>query len=228
MPLAPALIKIIAGRKAGTTLPVLFNPTQYNLDRGNSFKSTSVPGLGSPLIQFVNGDAATLTMDLFLDDLTDGTSGLVRTSPARQAKSVAQRIAEITALLDVDASLHAPPTLQFVWGPLIFTAVLERISRKVSLFRPSGAPARATLSVTFREYRTLKQQSAQTRRESSDKSKRRQVTAADSIWLIAAREYGDVRGWRAIAEASDIDDPRELGPGDWLRVPPWEGPDVLR
>lgn len=228
MALAPALIKVIAGRKKGTALPVLFNPSQYNLERSNSFKSTAVPGLGSPLIQFANGEAATLTMDLFLDDYTDGPEGLVATSPARQSKTVAERIKAITELLDIDSSLHAPPQVQFVWGPLLFSAVLERVTRKVTLFRPNGAPARATLSVTFKEHRTLKQQLAQMRRESSDKSKRRQVTASESIWLIAEREYGDVRGWRAIAAASDVDDPRALRPGDWLRVPPWEGPYAAR
>ncbi|HEX8241788.1 MAG TPA: LysM peptidoglycan-binding domain-containing protein [Allosphingosinicella sp.] len=228
MALAPALIKVIAGRKKGTTLPVLFNPSQYNLERSNSFKATQVPGLGSPLIEFVNGEAATLTMDLFLDDYTDGPGGLTTTSPSRQSKSVPERIRAITELLDIDSSLHAPPQVQFVWGPLLFTAVLERVTRKVTLFRPNGAPARATLSVTFKEYRTLKQQLAEMRRESSDKTKRRQVTAADSIWLIAEREYGDVRGWREIAAESDVDDPRMLRPGDWLRVPPWEGPNGLR
>lgn len=228
MALAPALIRIIAGRKKGTVLPVLFNPNQYNLDRSNSFKATQVPGLGSPLIQFIHGEAATLTMDLFLDDYTDGPGGLTATSPSRQSKSVPERIKAITELLDIDSSLHAPPQVQFVWGPLLFTAVVDRISRKVTLFRPNGAPARATLSVTFKEHRTLKQQLAEVRRESSDKSKRRQVTAADSIWLIAEREYGDVRGWREIAAESDVDDPRALRPGDWLRVPPWEGPNGVR
>lgn len=229
MTLVPAFIQVLSGRKKNLILPVLFNPTQYNLDRSNTFKSTPIPGLGSPLIQFVNGEAATLTMDLFLDDYTDGPGpGLIPTNPAGVVKSVLLRMELITSLLDIDSSLHAPPTVRFVWGPLLFTAVLEKISRKVTLFRASGIPARATLSVTFREYRTLEKQLSGTRLESADKTKRRQVTASESIWLIAEREYGDVRAWRAIAAESEVDDPRSLRPGDWLRVPPWEGPDVLR
>jgi nucleoid-associated protein YgaU len=229
MSLVLASIEVLTGRKKSLVLPVLFNPSQYSLDRSNSFKSTPIPGLGSPLIQFVNGDAATLTMDLFLDDYTDeAVPGRTPANPAGPAKSVVRRMEAITSLLDIDSSLHAPPTVRFAWGPLRFTAVLEKVSRKVTLFRPNGAPARATLSVTFREYRTLAQQLSRTRRESADKSKRRQLTAAESIWLIAEREYGDVRAWRAIAAASEVDDPRALRPGDWLRVPPWEGPDVLR
>jgi len=217
MRLEKAFIEVLAGSNAGKRITVLFNPAEYSFDRANSFKSTAVPGLGSPLIQFVNGDAATLSMDLFLDDYTDAAS-----------PDVPARIAEITALLDIDRELHAPSPVRFVWGPLRFDAVLEKVGRKVTLFRPDGSPARAALACSFREYRPLQRQLDDPRTESADKTKRRQVSASDNIWLIADREYEDVRAWRVIAEASDIDDPRGLSPGDWLRVPPWEGPDGLR
>lgn len=217
MRLEKAVIEVLAGSNAGKRITVLFNPTEYSLERSNSFKSTPVPGLGSPLIQFVNGDAATLTMDLFLDDYTDAVT-----------PEVAVRIVEIAALLNIDEELHAPSPVLFAWGTLRFQAVLEKVGRKVTLFHPDGKPARATVACTFREYRPLQHQLDDPRPESADKTKRRQITASDTIWLIADREYDDARAWRVIAEASDVDDPRALSPGDWLRVPPWEGPDGLR
>ena len=69
--LEKAYIEILAGNGAGNRIKVMFNPAEYSLERANAYKSTPLPGLGSPLIQFVNGDAATLSMDLFLDDLTE-------------------------------------------------------------------------------------------------------------------------------------------------------------
>jgi nucleoid-associated protein YgaU len=177
-----------------------------------------VPGLGSPLIQFVNGDAATLTMDLFLDDYTDAASPDVYT-----------RITQIASLMNIDQELHAPSPVRFVWGKLRFKAVLEKVGRKITLFRPDGTPARATLSCTFREFRELGDpQLDDPRPESADKTKRRQISASDTIWLIANREYGDIREWRAIAHASDVDDPRALRPRTWLRAPPLERSDGLR
>jgi nucleoid-associated protein YgaU len=96
------------------------------------------------------------------------------------------------------------------------------------MFRPDGTPARATLSVSFKEFRTIVRELDAPRRESADKTKRRMISAAESIWLIADKEFGDPRAWRFMAEASDVDDPRSLRPGDWLRVPPLEGSDGLR
>jgi hypothetical protein len=222
LPLLKAVIQVIEGSKAGLILPVMFNPAEYVIERANSYKSTPVPGLGSPLIQFINGDAATLSMDLFVDDFTDGVltpdSGILAGPPM----PAVVRIEAITALLNIDRQLHAPPPVRFLWGSLRFDAVLEKVGRKVTMFHSTGIPARATLSVTFREYRRLADQLDDPRRESSDKTKRRPITGAETVWSIADREYGDVRGWRLIADASGVDDPRDLRPGDWVKVPPVE------
>ena len=82
--------------------------------------------------------------------------------------------------------------------------------------------------MSFKEYRTLRQQLENPRRESADKTKRRVVVGRDSLWLIAAREYDDPNEWVRIAEANDLDDPRQISPGDWLSLPPIENPDGTR
>ena len=223
--LEKAYIEILNGSRRGDKLRVLFNPAEYSVERANAYKSTPLPGIGSPLIQFVNGEAATLALELFLDDWTDpdGPPAEVPLLSGRgETKSVRQRIDEIVGLLDIDSEIHAPPRVRFVWGPLRFEAVLEKVGRKITLFRPDGTPARATLSVSFREYRERSREAPHVRLESADKTKRRQVSASESIWIIAHREYGDPRHWRAIASESEVDDPRALAPGTWLKVPPLE------
>lgn len=229
MGLEKAYVEILGGSHSGDRLWVLFNPAEYSVERSNAYKSTPLPGLGSPLIQFVNGDAQTLSMDLFLDDYTDPDGppqDMLDLTGRGPKRSVRQRIDDFTALLDIDPQLHAPPPVRFVWGPLRFDAVVEKIGRKTSLFRPDGTPARATLSVAFKEFRPRDRAAPQVRLESADKTKRRQIDAAESIWLIANREYGDPRYWRVIARASDVDDPRALSPGDWLKLPPLEAQDA--
>jgi nucleoid-associated protein YgaU len=201
---------------------VLFNPTEYSFERSNSYKAAPVPGLSSPLLQFVNGESDQLSMELFLDDYTDPEGP---TSQQRKERnSVANRLVDFTRLLEIDRDLHAPPPVRFNWGTMGFSAVIEKLGRKVTMFHPDGTPARATLSVSFREYRTLRQQLEEPRPQSADKSKRRVVIGRERLWFIAAREYNDPNEWTRIAAANDLDDPREIEPGDWLLLPPMENP----
>lgn len=221
--LKKATLTVLDGADKGKVISVLFNPTEYTFDRTNAYKATPVPGLGSPLLQFVNGEADQLSMELFLDDYTDPEGPVSRERTERDP--VGTRLKDLSNLLEIDRDLHAPPPVRFNWGPMEFTAVIEKLGRKVTLFHPDGTPARCTLSVSFKEYRTLKRQLEEPRRESADKTKRRVVVGGDSLWAMAAREYDDARQWVRIAEANDLDDPREIAPGDWLLLPPMEYPD---
>jgi len=220
--LKKALITVLEGSDKDKVITVLFNPTEYSFERSVSFKTTAVPGLGSPLVQFVNGESDRLNMDLFLDDYTDpdGPTSLQQ----KERIPLAKRIADFSKLLEIDRDLHAPPPVRFNWGPMEFTAVVEKLGRKVTMFHPDGSPARATLSVSFKEYRTLRKQLENPRRESADKSKRRIVVGREPLWLLAHNEYDDANEWTRIAEANDLDDPRDIEPGDWLLAPPIENP----
>lgn len=214
MTLEKATIDVVSGTNAGTRIRVLFNPTEYTIERSNSYKGTSIPGLGGALFQFVNGEADSLAMELFLDDYTD--------PPKDGNPSVRERVDQIAALLEIDNNLHAPPVVRFVWGKLSFKAIIEKLTRKMTLFQPGGIPSRATLNISFKEYRTLPELLISPRLQSADKSKRRVVVGQESLWMLASREYGDVRRWRDIAEHNELDDPRDIAPGDWLAIPPLE------
>ena len=212
MALEKATLEVLDGSKAGTRIPVLFNPSEYTIERANTYKANAIPGLSGPLLHFIQGEADTLSMELFVDDYTD--------KPPQGGKTVKQRIDDIANLLEIDGDLHAPPHVRFVWGQLTFKAIFEKLSRKITLFQPDGTPARATLNVSFKEYKTLPELVNEPRRQSADKSKRRLIVGSDSLWLMASREYGDPALWRVIARHNDLDDPRDIASGDWVTVPP--------
>ena len=215
MPIAleRAKILVLEGSRAGTVFPVRFNPTEYSVESATSFKASAIVGLGGPLLQFVHGEADVLSMDLFVDDYTDGPHG---------GKSVHDRVTDMASLLKIDRDLHAPPPVRFVWGRLSFKAIVEKLTRKTTMFHPDGRPARATLTVSFKEYKSLVELVNDPRLQSSDKSKRRVLVGLDDLWTLAHREYGDPAQWREIAEANDIDDPRGVSSGTSLLVPSLE------
>jgi hypothetical protein len=220
--LKKATITVLDGAHKGDVITVLFNPTEYSFERTNSYKATAVPGLGSPLLQFVNGESDQLTMELFMDDYTDpeGPTSLLQ----REKDPLMKRLNALSNLMEIDRDLHAPPPVRFNWGPMEFSAVIDKLGRKTTMFHPDGTPARVNLSIAFKEYRTLRQQLEDPRRESADKTKRRVVVGREALWLIAAREYDDANEWVRIARENDLDDPREIAPGDWLMLPPLENP----
>lgn len=206
---ATAFIEALLGVHKGEKAEVIFNPAEYSLQKGNQFASAPLPGLSNPVLSFVNGDADILSMELFFDTYTN-----------RGGSDVRNETKKIARLLDIDPTIHAPPPVRFVWGPLSFRAVIERLSQRFTMFREDGVPVRATLSVTFKEYKTIEEQLSERPTESSDWTKRRVVADQDRLCLIAAIEYGDPAVWRVIAEANEIDNPRLLVPGQELRLPP--------
>ncbi|MFB6155708.1 MAG: LysM peptidoglycan-binding domain-containing protein [Haloferacaceae archaeon] len=189
---------------------VLFNPTEYSVDKSVQYGELSLPGMDTPVTQFVSGKAETLSMDLLVD-----------THDA--AEDVRTHVEKFDRLVSVDGDRHAPPLCRFVWGGLTFTSVVEQLKKRFTLFMPDGQPVRAELSVTFKHHETPKQQTDREPRSSPDRAKLRRVTEGQSLWALAAEEYGDPGRWRVIAEANGVTNPRRLEPGRELLVPPLEG-----
>ena len=186
----------------GDEIKVLFNPTEYRLSRGNQFAEVAIPGLEAPPLQFVRGNARTLSMQLFFDTY-------------EKREDVRWYTGEIVSLLDVDPDLHAPPICLFAWGSLRFFGVLERAEQSFTLFMPDGVPVRAAVDITLKEY-VLNNPGE---RFSVDYAKRYVVHRGDTLSSIAARQYGDPALWRPIAEANQLDDPHAIRPGDRLAIP---------
>ena len=185
---------------------VLFNPTQYSVDKANQIAEAAIPGLEAPILQFVHGNARTLTMDLFFDTYEEGTD-------VRNATD------KIYNLLKIDSSTHAPSICSISWGRFRFRGVLDHVSGKFTLFLADGTPVRATLSVVFKEFIDVEVLVKEQPTESGDHRKTRVVRSGDRIDTIASDAYGDAGNWRPIAEANNLDDPRQLKPGRILIIP---------
>jgi len=200
-----------------SNITVQFNPAEYTLTKGAQIAEINIPGIDSPILQFVRGQNEKLTLDLFFDTTPTGMGE----GPVRDVRELTRPVYE---LVKIQGRHHAPPRIRFVWGAgLSFRAIVESIQQKFTVFNPKGIPLRATLSVTFREYKTLDDQLAELNLMSSDHSKERIVQVNDTLSRIAFDEYGDASKWRFIAEdpanAALLADPRRLRPGMRLMIP---------
>lgn len=202
--LKKAIIEIVAGKREGERIPVLFYPSDYSMKKSNAFATTKVFGQ-TPAVQFTGVELETLDMDLFFDTY-------------EKNEDVRDHTQKMTDLLSIDPELHAPPVLKFIWGNLNFTCVLTSVTKKFTMFRKDGIPVRATLTVSFQEYPVEK--GSEDKRHSSDRTKVYTVQEGDSLWNIAARMYGNPATWRPIAEKNSIENPRILEKGRNITIPP--------
>ena len=216
----------ITNTVTGEIVPVMFNPEEYTTNRDINYSQTGVPGLSAPIIQFVHGNLQTLEMELFLDTYESHQESNRTINQA--GDDVRKLTRKITDLMNIDATIHAPPVLLFTWGSLSFTCVLARVSQNFTMFRPDGMPVRARLQVTFNEFRNIDLEAKEIKRETADYSKLHQVKQDETLSSIAARVYNNPRLWRPIALRNRIDNPRVLTTGEILVIPslPFRNPET--
>jgi hypothetical protein len=202
-----AIIRILdAQGEKSRDISVLFNPSEYTMEKENEFASIGIPGLESPILQFIRGGQETLSMELFFDSYEHG-------------QDVRNYMDQITNLLNIDGNINAPPVITFIWGKLSFTSVLKRATRKFTMFLPDGIPVRATMNVTFQKYQK-DEETANNRPGSPDNTRIYSVNEGDSLWSLSDRFYGSPGQWRKIADKNKIDNPMELISGTQIAIPP--------
>jgi hypothetical protein len=213
----------------GPSVDVRFNPTEYTLNKGAQIAEVTIPGLDSPILQFVRGQTETLSLDLFFDSTEFGMDD--------NATSVTEFTDNFYQLVKIEGATHAPPVCFFSWGTDFpgqrtysslsggsqqrhgFKCVIESVRQRFTLFSPQGVPLRATLTVSLKEYKTLAEQINEINKTSPDHSHTHVVQLGETLSQIAYALYDDPAQWRAIADQNAILDPLELQRGAVLEIP---------
>ena len=212
-------------------ITVLYNPQSYTRSKSVNYHRIHQPGSDAPRVQFHHGGAESLSFDLFFDSVSAGAE--VGGSVADRAKFAANSLLptitgvidvrdytkKITNLLSVDGNEHRPPLLKIEWASLQFKGYLTQCSQNFVRFDEKGRPVRAILSCTFMEFRESKYLHEANPLNSPDTTKYHTVKEGDSLWSLAAEEYGDPNEWRTIAAANGLSNPRRLRNGEMLVVP---------
>lgn len=217
------------GTPHGAPMDVLYNPTEFTLAKSAQLAEIPIPGLDSPLIQFVRGQTETLTLDLFFDTTDAGGTGA-------DAEPVTKKTDPFYQLIKIESESHAPPVVLFSWGGETFPGhrsyetlagqnrygfkgVVESVRQRFTFFSSLGLPLRATVSLTLKEYKTLHEQIAELDLHSPDRTKMHVVREGETITRIAELAHGQSSDWRAIAQWNGIEDPLALETGQVLEIP---------
>ena len=192
---------------------MLFNPNQISIQKAIKWELTPTAERDVPASQFTYGEPATLSMELFFDtyemhgsDVREHTDETLSPDHGRAA-----------CVICTDRRC-----CRLVWGNFNFNDfqwVLQSLNQRFTLFLDSGTPVRATLSCTFRQWRSDEVEARLLNKQSPDVVKTRTVRRDDTLSNIAAASYKDPAQWRPIAEANGIDNPRRLQVGQVLAIP---------
>ena len=189
-----------------TSTKVMFNPTEYDIDRGANYAELDVPGLGTPILQFIRGEAQTLSLSLFIDSYDSrGT--------------VSAALNALRAFVTINGDLHSPPVCLFQWGDQSFQGVVTSLKEKFSLFDSDGNVIRATVTLSLKSYSPVEVQVRTQKMSSPDRTRVRTVREGDTLAQLANEAYGQPRLWRPIADANGLDRPRFLQAGQTLVIP---------
>lgn len=202
-----AHLQIVRPPGDDTPISLCFNPTEYQVSKANTFADIPIPGLETPLLQYVRGESEKLSVEALVD--SSDTLQDVRVLYVRKLRS----------LLSINPQEHAPPLVRFVWDGPVLTGVLESLAVTYVLFTPDGIPLRAKLTMSLREVRSAAVQSARKPLQSPNVEKTFVVRRGDTLASISQALYRSPAHWRELAAANAISDPRSLRPGQVLTVP---------
>lgn len=229
--LSKAKFKVFKEDGSFDQISVQFNPSTLSFDKPVQVAEISIPGLDSPLRQFVRGGTETATVELFFDTTETGTG--------TGAVSVTTLTDAFYGLVKIDPKTHASPVCAFIWGEKFpgdqlperygnqrrteFSCLVTSVKQDFTLFSPEGTPLRAVLTVKLEGYTPMHRQIEQLNLQSADHTRAHLLAQGESLALVSWQYLQDPRAWRHVATANGIDDPRRLTPGRTLTIPPVSG-----
>lgn len=115
---------------------------------------------------------------------------------------------------------HEAPIVQLTWGELLFYGRVESLKFDYTLFKPSGVPLRAKVTLTFFEYKSTQEISKEAALESPDLTHLIEVKAGDTLPLLCYQIYRDCAYYLDVAKINNLTNFRDLKPGTKLQFPP--------
>ncbi len=209
----------------------LYNPQAYTQTRNVAYSRHKSMGNNGPIVQFQSGAGEILSFELFFDSLSAGmeVGGNMIDRASLAANSLLPSLGnqidvrkyteKIFELLKIEPSVHRPPELKVEWASLQFKGYLAACQQQFLKFDEKGQPVRARLTCQFIENLDLDKMQGTAPLESPDTTKYRRVQQGDSLWALAAKEYGQSSQWRVIAKANGLTNPRLLRTGELIGLP---------
>jgi hypothetical protein len=199
------------------TFEAMFNPASFK----QSFQIRYGTGQGhnksSKVLNYARSYSPELKLQLVLDGTGVDEIGL---TALRSRKTVQERINEFLGLtFHKNGAIHEPNYLNVQWGELVFSCRLASVQVTYTSFERDGTVRRAQLDVSLISDSTARKRMAKDNESSPDLTHRRIVRQGETLPLLTKEIYGSAQYYLQVAEASKLDNFRNLIPGQELVFP---------
>ncbi len=189
------------------------NPLNFDNSETINYNEDQAPGQAGQVIRFSSIGAKELKFDIVLDG-TGVVGGSSVDSVNTQVDSLKGVVSEYIG------DKHRPNVVRIVWGSIIFYGSLRSMSIKNTLFKSSGDPLRAKVSLSFTEYKTSKEIIQEANMSSPDLTHIIEVVAGDTLPLLCNKVYNNCAYYLKVARINNLSNFRKLTPGMKLKFPP--------
>lgn len=186
----------------------MLNPDSFSEDLKVTYKDQQSPGKDAADNKYQKTPPSSLNFSLTID----GT-GVVDASRT----DVAQEIANLKKVVyTTNGEIHTPNYVKVVWGAFNYQGRLTSMKVDYTMFKASGAPVRAKVTLSFTEV----QESSGSKNQSPDMSKSRIAVAGDSLARLTYDAYDDEIHLIKVATYNKLDSLLQLTPGTRIEFPP--------
>ena len=195
----------------GNSFEVMLNPASYNSKYSISYNKDAALGKLASNLKF----NMIKPQDFSFNIILDGTGVVDQSAPA-----VKDQIRGLRDIVAYSGDEHQPPVTKVLWGTLIFFGYLTSMSVDYTLFKPSGEPLRAKITLAFKGFMSQEEESLRADRRSADLTHVVEVRAGDTLPLMCERIYKDSGYYIQVARLNNITNFRDIKPGTRLFFPP--------
>jgi hypothetical protein len=201
----------------GVPFEAMFNPASFSQSYAITWGSKQGIGSSGSQLSYARSKPRALELTLVLDGTGVETMGIL----ALTRKSVKDRV---KTFLDVafryNGDIHEPNFLLVEWGSLILTCRLSKVDITYTAFERDGTPLRAELAVTLISDKEAKALAREEGKTSPDLTHSRVVRSGDTLPLMTKDIYGSSDSYLDVARFNQLDDFRNLVPGQQILFPP--------